>query len=150
MWNIFLVGNPLSLNELAVVKETCNNKNAKFFTKNRRWFDQLHSCPLGLTLTITLSYIVSFVPRCLVVGLGQANWDQSQEISCETCGEEGSNEVGFPLSNSVSHSHFHHSTSTVQSSIIRAWNKGAIWDHSVRGICFTPFQINKVRSNLLG
>jgi hypothetical protein len=32
MWSLFLAGNSLSLNELAVVKEICNNKNVKFFT----------------------------------------------------------------------------------------------------------------------
>lgn len=150
VWNLFLVRISLSLNELSVVKQICNNKNVKFLPENRRLFDQLHSRPLGLTLAIALSYIVSFVSNCLVGGLGQPSLDQSQEISCETCGEEGSNEAGFPPNNSVSHSHFHYSTSIVQSSIIRAWNNRAIWDHIVRGICFTPFQINYVRSNLLG
>ena len=150
MWNLFLVGNSLSLNELVAVERFCSNKNVKFLPESRRWFDQLHNCPLGLTLVITLSYIVSFVPRCLVGGLAQPSWDQSQEISCETCGEEDSNETWFPLSNSVSHSHLHHSTSAVQSSIIRVWNNRTIWDHSARGICFNPFQFNYFRSNLLG
>lgn len=150
MWNHFLVGNSLWLKELAAVERVCNNKNVKFLPESRRCFDQLHNCPLGLTLAITLSYIVSFVTRCLVGGLGQPSWDQSQEISCETCGEADSNETWFPLSNSVSHSHLHHSTSVVQSSVIRVWNSRATWDHSARGICFTPYQINYFTSNLLG
>jgi len=63
MWNLFLVGNSLSLNELAVVKQICNNKNVKFFPKSRRWFHQLHSCPLGLILAITFNGIVSLCPN---------------------------------------------------------------------------------------
>jgi hypothetical protein len=151
MSNLFLVANSLSLNELVMVKQNCNNNNVKFLPKSKRWFDQLQSCPPGLTDTGHHSQFYCFISARIfsrrngTAELGSISGDFMRNLwwRGQQWGRVSSEQFGFTQP-------FHHSTSAVQSSIIWAWNNRAIWDQDVRGICFTPFQINYVRSNLLG